>query len=112
MHITTFLYRVNITLRPILTKLAVLGGGPWGARYPRRKGLFLIKLCMHLLLGDMLNICKNKRNHRLSFFGVAQKPKFKHKKGGGGGPNSNFEKQIVPFFMSIICLSTLKISAL
>ena len=47
---------------------------------------------MKLLLGDMLNIYENKNFVRNSFFGVVQKPKFKHKKGGGGGPNSKFKK--------------------
>ena len=67
---------------------------------------------MKLLLGYMLNIYENKNFVRNSFFGVVQKPKFKHKKGGGGDPNSKVKKLIRTKFTTIIYLYAVQIWAL
>ena len=111
LHSTTFLYRVNNTLRSLITKLVIPWGGLWGARYPRRNGFFWIKLCMYLDLGKLFNICENKKKFSHSFFGKVKKPKFKHKRGGGGEPGPEIEIRSTMSLSSIIFLSTIKISA-
>ena len=107
LHKLTLLYRSNITLKRIIKKLVLWWGGLWGAGYPPRNILFLTKLHMHLLLGEILHICENKKNSRLTFFGVAQKPKFKHKKGGGGAPRSKFKNRLPSCLSVNIYLPTL-----
>ena len=66
---------------------------------------------MHLLLGKLLNIFENKKKLLKSFFGKVKKPKFKHKKGGGGEPGPELKKLIRVRISSIISLSTLKVSS-
>ena len=56
MHSTSLLCRINNTLRSILTKLAILWGGLWGAGYPRENGFKLIILHTHVVGGHRFNI--------------------------------------------------------